>query len=244
MDSPVALAELAELVANRRDTGRPLVVGITGSVAVGKSTLAAKLAERLSGRQPATAVEVVSSDSFLFSNAVLADRGLVMQKGYPASFDLDELGSFLQRVRDGVADVSVPVYDHFTYDIVDGAVQTLSVPDVLIIEGLALLGDPTIADLLDLSIYLDADVSDIEGWYVQRFVQHALRAADEPGGFWDLFAGLDPDQLRASAIFTWTAINLPNLLDHIEPSRAEADVVVTKSADHSITAISRRSPDA
>lgn len=220
------------------DAAPPLVIGITGSVAVGKSHFARALGNEIEARRGHAYVEVVSVDSFLYPNKVLHQRGLTMRKGFPESFDRDAIATFLRALRNGEREVLVPVYDHFTYDIVAGETRTIGRPNAVVVEGVALLDDPIVSDLLDVSIYLDADVDAIEGWYTDRFVANALRAVDEPGGFWDLFAGFDADQLREAAAFTWSAINLPNLVEHIEPTRTRADIVVRKATDHSIASIS------
>lgn len=225
------------------DAASPLVIGVTGSVAVGKSHFARALDDAIFEARGHAYVEVVSVDSFLLPNRVLEERGLTMRKGFPESFDRDALASFLAALRARSYPVSIPVYDHFTYDIVEDGQRLIGLPKVAIIEGLALLDDAATADLLDVTIYLDAEVADLERWYTHRFVSHAQRAADEPGGFWDLFVGFDLDQLREAAAFTWKAINLPNLVDHIAPTRDRADIVVRKAPDHSLKSMTIRSPD-
>lgn len=215
----------------------PGVVGMTGSVAVGKTTFASEIASRL--RAGGTAVEVVSTDGFLFSNQRLGELGLGMRKGFPESFDREALAGFLKAAHGPTLGLTVPMYDHFRYDVLDET-RVLGAADLVIVEGLCLLGPGAaadgvpIADRLDMSIYLDADHTDIEGWFTERFVTNAARADDEPGGFWDLFAALAPEQVRDMAAFTWREINAQNLAEHIEPGRAEADVVFHFRSDHTV----------
>jgi len=228
---------LVGLLEARRRGRAPFVVGVTGSVAVGKSVFAEALGRALAGALPSTVVGVVATDGFLLPNRVLAEQGLTMRKGFPESFDRAALAGFLRGVRRGDVADGLPVYDHFVYDVVEGRRDAVAAPDLLVIEGLMLLTDPEVAGLLDVSIYLDAERADIERWYVERFVANARRAAAEPGGFWDLFAGLSPDELRAAAAWTWREINLPNLLEHIEPTRPTADLVIKKASNHEIQEI-------
>ena len=220
----------------------PILVGITGSVAVGKSTLAAGVASVL--RDNGRVVEVVSTDGFLWPNEELNRLGLAMRKGFPESYDRDGLASLLRAIAArGCGGMVIPIYDHFRYDVSPTERHVLTRADVVVIEGLCLLGPGAdcaigpIAEPLDLTIYVDADAADIEAWHRARFVANARRAAAEPGGFWDLFSGFDDASLDTAAAYTWDEINAENLRSHVLPGRGDADIVVTKAADHSIVGI-------
>ena len=210
------------------------VVAVAGPVAVGKSTLAEAVADAL--RRRGSTAAVVSTDGFLLPTAELAARGLAARKGFPESYDVDALRDFLAAVRDTHrrADVSVPVYSHETYDIVPGERLAIPPTDALVLEGLnALYADRRARGLRRLR---RRDLSPvIEQWYVDRFVH--LCATATPGSFYTQFAGMDRDALGGAARSVYRSINLPNLLDHIRPSRALADVVVEKRADHGLGGI-------
>lgn len=242
---PGILEPLVARVTERTSAGRPLLVGVTGSVAAGKSTFAATLAELC--RTGGTSVEVVSTDGFLFGNERLGELGMSLRKGFPESFDRIGLARFLDAARRSTSGLRVPLYDHFRYDVLDEPGE-LATADLVIVEGLCLLGPgaeadgSAMADRLDLTVYLDANDADVERWFTERFRTNASRAGKEPGGFWDLFSGLSDAQIVEVAGFTWHEVNAVNLREHIEPGRAEADVIVHKAADHTIKAVTFRSP--
>ena len=195
-DASRAAAALVDMPA---DGSRPVVLGIAGGVSVGKTTLADELRGDLPGR-----VDVVGTDGFLFSNAVLAERGLVARKGFPESYDLDALRSFLIAARAGELPRLVPCYSHVTYDV---AGERLVAPvDVLIVEGLNVLA--AAADLLDVAVYLDAAEEHLEAWYRTRFLELVAEAEDDPSSFYRAFAGLDADQAARVAGEVWRAVNL------------------------------------
>lgn len=213
------------------------VLGIAGPVAVGKSTYAASEADRI--RATGAIVEVVATDVFLLSNEQLAPLGGAMRKGYPESYDWAALIDTLDAARHGGFPVTTPVYSHETFDLVPGAVHTIEAADVVVVEGLNLLQAPPdapadMAAMLDRSIYLHAPEQVIEQWFVDRFVGLARPAEGEPSAFYEMFAGMADAELEAVARWTWTEINLPNLRQHIAPTRERADVVVHKAADHRI----------
>lgn len=219
------------------------VLGIAGPVAVGKSTYAAAEADRL--RDGGAAVEVVSTDAFLLSNERLAPLGGAMRKGYPESYDWPALIDMLEAARAGAFPLSTPVYSHETFDLLPGADRTIERVDVLIVEGLNVLQAPpdAAADmtaLLDRSIYLHAAEHVVEQWFVDRFVELARPADGVPSGFYAMFAGMDTAELDAVARWTWNEINLPNIRQHVAPTRVRADVVVHKGADHTIERVEQR----
>jgi type I pantothenate kinase len=217
-------APLARLVAHRATTVHPLVVGIAGGVAVGKSTAAAAVSELFApGR-----VEVVATDGFLLPNAVLVQRGLLHRKGFPESYDAPAVEAFLEAVHRGEPAITVPVYSHVTYDVTDER-RPIVVREVLILEGVNAL---RFADHLDVSVYLDASEASMEEWYVTRFLR--LCADPPPGSFYTQFADFDEDARRALAVDVWNGVNLPNLREFIEPTRKRADIVVEKRPDHSV----------
>lgn len=226
-----AAAVLADRVEPRLRPHATAVVAVAGPVSVGKSTLAQHVADALRAR--GTAAEVVSTDGFLFPLAELDARGLVLRKGFPESYDVDALRAFLAALRDTLHrdhDLRVPIYSHETYDIVPDERRPVPPTDVVVLEGLNALYATT--GLVDLGIYVDAPLALIEQWYVERFVR--LVAEATPGSFYTRFADLDPGALVDAALDVYRAVNLPNLTDHIGPSRALADVVVEKRADHGI----------
>ncbi len=223
------LMDIAAALDRFRAGRAVFVVGLTGAVAVGKSTLAAALRETLAAAPRAMdGVEIVSTDGFLRTNADLEAAGLSLRKGFPESYDAAALVQALKSVRAGPT--VFPGYSHRTYDIDPALARTLDRPTALIVEGLGL----TRAAPLDALIYLDADEGDIERWFVERMMGLWRAGRDDPASFYARFAHLDEPGLRDFAAAVWARINGPNLQEHILPVRDEADIVVRKGADHSI----------
>lgn len=203
------------------------VVAIAGAVAVGKSTLAAALADGLEAR--GRTVAVLATDGFLWPNAVLEARDLLARKGFPETYDLDRLQRLVDAARAGEPSLEVPVYSHERYDVLDEPVS-IERPDVLVVEGVIGLQ----RRFGDLGVYLDAAAEDVERWYVARFQDLVVAAKDDPTSFYRGWADLDPDAVAELARGVWSMVNLPNLVEHIEPTRERADVVVRKGPDHAI----------
>jgi type I pantothenate kinase len=215
----------------RHVEGRTYVVGIAGAVASGKSTLAAEVRDVLVPLE----VDVVSTDGFLFDNATLQSRGLMTRKGFPESYDNERLTRFVLDVRAGSGPVAAPVYSHEVYDVLAGARQVVDRPDVLIVEGVNALS--ALAPVLDLRVYVDATDADLESWYVRRFFDLTDQARDDPTSFFASFATMPSDAVEDMARSVWRSVNVPNLREHIAPSRALADCVITKNHDHTVRSV-------
>ncbi|GMA20534.1 hypothetical protein GCM10025862_25550 [Arsenicicoccus piscis] len=227
--------------------GTPFIIGVAGSVAVGKSTTARLLRELLR-RWPSTPrVELVTTDGFLHPNAELEKRGLMGRKGFPESYDRRALLRFVQEVKAGAPEVRAPVYSHLVYDIVPDEYVTVRSPDVLIVEGLNVLQAPevrkdgrlglAVSDFFDFSVYVDAREDFVKKWYVDRFLVLRQTAFADPSSFFHRFASLsDADAVR-QALDVWDAINGPNLRDNVLPTRGRATCVLTKGEDHEVRRI-------
>jgi type I pantothenate kinase len=232
-DGGFRAGDVARAIGAMRPNGAPFIIGITGSVAAGKSAFAADLAGVFPGQ-----VEVASTDGFLLPNAVLDARGLTRRKGFPESFDTEALAAALALARVGPA--VFPGYSHVTYDVDARLGRRIDRPGVLIIEGLG-LGSHRAA--IDALIYLDADEADLEAWFVARFMVFWAGAEHDPASFYARFRSMDRPGAIEFARSVWTEINLPNLRQHILPQRDLADVVVRKGPGHEIVEIlERRSP--
>ncbi|WP_343950420.1 type I pantothenate kinase [Nonomuraea longicatena] len=223
----------------------PYILGIAGSVAVGKSTTA-RLLHTLLARWPEHPhVELITTDSFLHPNAVLESRGIMHRKGFPESYDRRALVRFVAEVKAGVPEVAAPIYSHLEYDIVPGARQIIKNPDILIIEGLNVLqpAPPTalaVNDYFDFSIYVDAKVEDVRTWYVERFHQLRRTAFEDPKSYFKYIAELSHEEATAFAVEVWRDINERNLVENIAPTRGRADLVLQKDADHSVRRVRLR----
>ena len=234
-----------------RDLERPpFVVAVAGSVAVGKSTTA-RLLRLLLARSPAgPVVELVTTDGFLLPNAELARRGLLERKGFPESYDRGALLRFVAAVKAGAPEVAAPVYSHLRYDVVPGERVVVRRPDVLILEGLNVLAPPrprpdgryglALSDFLDASVYLDAQVSDVRRWYVERFLALRGSAFRDPQSYFHRYADLDEAAAVARASAIWETVNGPNLVDNVLPTRGRATVVLEKGPDHAVRRVRLR----
>ncbi|GAA4358650.1 type I pantothenate kinase [Microbacterium rhizosphaerae] len=225
------------------DVTTPFVVGVAGSVAVGKSTIARLLRELMSRWSDTPRVELVTTDGFLLPNAELERRGIMDRKGFPESYDRRALLDFLTAVKSGEPEVKAPVYSHVRYDIIPDAHITVRRPDVVIVEGLNVLQPPpsrndvAVSDLFDFSVYVDADADHIAQWYVDRFLALRQSAFANPTSFFRVFAELSDDEAIERAMRFWNEINLPNLEENVLPTRHRASLVLRKGADHKVESV-------
>ena len=219
----------------------PFIIGIAGSVAVGKSTVARLLKELMSRWDGTPKVELVTTDGFLYPNAELERRGILDRKGFPESYDRKRLLKFVSDIKSGVERVTAPVYSHLSYDIVEGEFEEVRAPDVLILEGLNVLQPPAIgqelalSDFFDFTIYIDANPKTIEDWYLSRFLQLWTSAFTNPRSYFHpLTKQLNQEQAIERAEGFWKNINLPNLRENIEPTRSRAKLVMQKGDEHRV----------
>lgn len=244
------LRAVSSTFLGHRDDKIPFIIGIAGSVAVGKSTTARVLRALLARWPDHPRVDLVTTDGFLFPNAELERRGLMSRKGFPESFDTRRLLEFLGEVKSGRSHVEAPVYSHFHYDIVPDQKLVISRPDILIVEGLNVLQParlpkdgkeiPYVSDFFDFSIYLDAPAALIEQWYVTRFLKLRATAFRDKGAYFHRYSELDDEAARARALSIWRDINLPNLECNIKPTRRRARLILGKGADHAIESVALR----
>jgi len=232
------LCRLLDIQMEEANDVRPFVIAVAGSVAVGKSTFARVLRALLA--QTGRTVELVATDGFLWPTATLEKRNLMRHKGFPESYDLERMLVFLAELKEGKSALRVPVYSHELYDIVPGQFQAIYQPQVLILEGLNVLqgssrdGAAVAANHLDFSVYLDADENDVEQWYVERFSVLQRTVFQRPTSYFHHFKDLRPEEVRKTAQGIWRSINLPNLLQNIQPTRERASVILRKSLSHAV----------
>ena len=225
----------------------PYIIGIAGSVAVGKSTTARVLKALLSRWPNTPKVELITTDGFLLPNAVLQREGLMEKKGFPESYDGAALVRFLAEIKAGKRRVTAPVYSHLTYDVVPGDEVMVDRPDILIVEGLNVLlpnklgrSIPFVSDFFDFSVYLHAEDEDLERWYIERFMRLRETAFRDPRSYFKKYADLSDEEARRTARSIWTRINLRNLHENVLPTRARASLVLTKGPPHRIEAVALR----
>lgn len=228
----------------------PFIIGIAGSVSVGKSTTARVLKELLARWPTSPKVDLVTTDGFLLPNATLRERNLMDRKGFPDSYDVGALLRFLSGVKSGRSNVLAPVYSHLTYDVIPDQFITVDQPDILIFEGINVLqpGDlpkdgkfvPFLSDFFDFSIYVDADEDLIRDWYIARFMRLRETAFRDPKSFFHKFSKLSETAAKAVAAEIWQNINLKNLRENILPTRPRADLILRKGAEHMIEEVALR----
>jgi type I pantothenate kinase len=228
----------------------PFIIGVAGSVAVGKSTTARVLRALLSRWPNTPKVDLIATDGFLLPNAVLSREGLMEKKGFPESYDRPTLSAFLADIKAGKREVKAPVYSHLAYDIVPGETISIDKPDILIVEGLNVLQTskpprdgrviPFVSDFFDFSIYLDADEPVVQRWYIERFRSLRQTAFANPKSYFHRYASLSDREAEEIANGLWTRINRVNLFENILPTRPRADLILRKGVDHRIEQVSLR----
>jgi type I pantothenate kinase len=232
------------------DSKVPYIIGVAGSVAVGKSTTA-RVLKALFARWPNTPrVDLVTTDGFLYPNAVLEREGLMERKGFPESYDLPALLRFLNEVKAGRHPVSAPIYSHLVYDVKPNEWVTVDQPDILIVEGLNVLQTgrppkdgkaiPYVSDFFDFSIYLDADEDVLLRWYVDRFLALRGTAFSDPQSYFHRYSKLSDEEAVKTASSIWSRINLANLNENILPTRQRADLILTKGESHLVEEVALR----
>jgi len=235
---------------NTRGQQTPFIIGIAGSVAVGKSTTARILRELLSRWPTTPKVDLVTTDGFLLPNEELRKRKLMDRKGFPESFDRRRILEFLSQIKAGESNVKAPLYSHLVYDVLPDEFAVIDQPDILIFEGINVLqvGElpkaansvPFVSDFFDFSIYIDANEDDVRRWYVDRFMRLRETAFKDKDSFFHRYSKISEDAALVIAIDLWERINLKNLHANILPTRLRADLVLHKGADHSVDTVALR----
>jgi type I pantothenate kinase len=233
-----------------QDRKVPYIIGVAGSVAVGKSTTARVLQALLARWSPRPKVDLVTTDGFLFPNAVLERQGLMQKKGFPESYDLPTLLAFLSDIKAGRRRVRAPVYSHLTYDVIPNEWIEVDRPDILIVEGVNVLQTgrlprdgkavPVVSDFFDFSVYIDAEESVLRDWYVRRFLTLRDTAFTDPRSYFHRYAPLSDEEAAATALAIWERTNLANLEDNIRPTRPRATLILKKGADHVVEQVALR----
>ena len=233
-----------------QDRKMPYIIGVAGSVAVGKSTTARVLQALLARWSPRPKVDLVTTDGFLLPNAVLERQGLMQKKGFPESYDLPTLLAFLSDIKAGRERVRAPVYSHLTYDIVPNQWTEVDQPDILIVEGVNVLQTgrlprdgkavPVVSDFFDFSVYIDADEPVLRKWFVERFLTLRDTAFHDPRSYFHRYALLSDEEAEATALAIWERTNRANLEDNILPTRPRATLILKKGADHVVETVALR----
>ncbi len=232
------------------DNQIPFIIGVAGSVASGKSTTSRILRALLQRWRTSPKVDLLTTDGFLYPNAVLDERGLAARKGFPESYDRAALLAFLADIKSGKPSVEAPVYSHLVYDIIPGEFVTIERPDILIVEGLNILqageaqksGKPLLfaSDFIDFSIYIDADEADLRDWFMVRFRALRESAFTDPKSFFRRLAEMPTAEAEGFALQAWDNINLVNLRENILPTRSRADLILKKGGNHTVEEVMLR----